>query len=385
MSVINPVAAACHADPYPYYRHLQQGPALLFDASLTLWVASRAAVMREVFDNPSCRVRPVEQAVPRAIAGSSAGQVFSQLARMNEGSGHACPKLVLRQALDGLDLAGVASRTRVLAARHTGPLSNWMLDLPTWVVAGLLGFDAAQLPGIAASITDFVRCLSPLSSPGQLLAASAAADALLHNFKQFIDAGNVCASSLLARVQGQAALNGWDHQEAILANLIGLLSQTHEATAGLIANSIVALAARPDVRAQLHAHPELAGKLVREVGRFDAPVQNTRRFVTEATRIAGIELEAGATILLLLGAAGRDGQDWSRPDELLLDRPERQYQSLGFGHGRHACPGQQLALTIAAAALQSLPPSLDMTQLAWTYRDSLNGRLPVFSNNKEII
>ena len=43
MNPTNPIAAVTHRDPYPYYSTLVDGPPLAFDASLGLWVASRAA------------------------------------------------------------------------------------------------------------------------------------------------------------------------------------------------------------------------------------------------------------------------------------------------------------------------------------------------------
>lgn len=52
MNPANPIAAASHPNPYPYYQQLLAGPPLYFDASLGLWIASRAAVIGEVFDHP---------------------------------------------------------------------------------------------------------------------------------------------------------------------------------------------------------------------------------------------------------------------------------------------------------------------------------------------
>jgi len=373
MQPANPIAAASHPDPYPYYRQLLAGPALDFDAGLGLWVASRAAVIQEVFDNPHCVVRPPAEPVPKAIADSSAGAVFGALARMTEGPGHALARQAIGRAVAQLDPAAVAARTRALAGETDA-------DLPTWVVADLLGFGRAQLPQVARLVGDFVRCLSPLSTGEQLADASRAAQALIERVGSLVQTSRARPSTLLEHVCEQAALSGWNAQHAILANLVGLLSQTHEATAGLIGNCIVALLSQPGLQRRLRADPALAPSLVRETARFDPPVQNTRRFVAQATTVAGICLEPGAVILLLLGAAGRDEQAYARANDFVLDRP--QHALPGFGHGRHACPGQDLARTIAAAALEhllSLPGALDPAMLQWTYRPSVNGRLPLFN------
>lgn len=385
MHPLNAIAAASHPNPYPYYQHLLTGPKLYFDADLRLWIASREAVIQEVLDDPHCQVRPTGEPVPRTIAGSSAGAVFARLIRMNEGAGHASPRRVIGQALAALDRAAIARSTgqfaTMLGERHGLPdgaaITRWVFDLPTYVVADLLGLGHAELPLMALWMADFVRCLSPLSTLEQLADASTAAQALHERFAQLVQTSTVAPTGLLADVCRQAARAGWADQDAILANLIGLLSQTHEATAGLIGNSIVALLSQPQLQARLRADPRLAAAFVHEVARFDPPVQNTRRFVAQATSVAGVALQPGDTILLLLAAAGRDEQAHSQPDVFLLERPERRL--LGFGHGRHACPGQELAMLISTTAIQHLLSLLrDPATLGWTYRSSPNGRLPQF-------
>ncbi len=389
MSPKNPLLAVSHLDPYPYYQSLLEEPALYFCAELKLWVACRAEVIDEIFSNPHCTVRPVAEPVPKALAASSAGEVFSKLIRMNEGSKHERPKLALGLALSSLDLSKVAQRSRyfaaLLARKYALPdgaaLNAWQFDLPVYVVGDLLGFSENELPKLALWMADFVRCLSPLSSEAQLAAASHAADALLQSFRQMLLSSPVQSASLLSRILHEAKLVGWDDLGAILANLIGLLSQTYEATAGLIANSIVTLATRPQLRVEVGTYEGKVSSLVEEVARFDPPVQNTRRFVSQATRIAGVDLQAGDAILLVLAAASRDSQANHAPNDFILERTERRV--FGFGHGRHACPGQTIACNITAAAMEYLLASkLDLScdSLAWTYCPSLNGRIPIFTN-----
>ncbi|WP_295749103.1 cytochrome P450 [Undibacterium sp.] len=383
----NPVAAVCHADPYPYYRSLRVGTGLQFDAELKLWVASSAAVVRQVLEHPACVVRPADEPVPRAIAATSAGQVFGHLVRMNEGRAHSTPKLALAHALASLTPEQIAARTSyfssLLAQQHGLPtaagVNAWMFDLPLYVVADLLGFAEAELPQLAIWMGDFVRCLSPLSSAEQLASAGVAAQSLLARFGELLAATSTSENSLVSRIQQEAQQVGWQNQDAILANLIGLLSQTYEATAGLIANSLVALLSQNGLQQQMRDTPEQIAAMLQEVCRYDPPVQNTRRFVVQTCSIAGVELQPGDAILLVLAAASRDESDFPNADEFQLDRPA--HTLLGFSHGRHLCPGQTLALGIGTAALQSLlalTTCLDPTQLQWTYRTSLNGRLPLF-------
>jgi cytochrome P450 len=359
----NPIAAASHPNPYPCYERLRQGPALPFDPVLGLWIASQAGVIEEIMANPHCQVRPLAEPVPKAIAGSSAGAVFARMMRMNEGLPHASARQVVGAALGEVNLRALAARAATLAcvygASGSIALNHYVFSLPTCVVAAMLGFRDDELEQVTQATRRFVRCLSPLSTPDELNAASAAAQTLAAAVARL--AGDD-VDGLAKDICQRAASAGWDEADAITANLVGLLSQTHEATAGLIGNCVVVLLREPEREKQLRTHPHLIEAFVHERARINPPVQNTRRFVAAPTSIAGVQLRSGDAILLLLAAPG-------------------QGENLPFGHGRHACPGQAIALTIATAAvahLLTLPAALGGAHLGWRYAASLNGRLPQF-------
>jgi cytochrome P450 len=372
------IAAVTHPDPYPWYAVLRQGPALIYDEGLRLWVASRAEVVRDVLANPALRVRPAAEPVPRAIAGTPAGELFGRLVRMNDGAPHAAHKPVLQRALASLDLKTAhAGVLRVGTRLPAASLSDACFALPVAGVAHLLGFADEELPRISDWMRDFVACLSPLSTAAQLRAASEAAEALMTRLEQLVAAQPARDGSLLAAVRAQAPN---DNSRALLANLAGLLSQTCEATAGLLGNSLVALAREPGLGRTIESQPELLNALVQEVARHDPSVQNTRRFVAETTLVAGTALAPGDAVLLVLGAANRDPALNPAPARFELERADR--QTLGFGHGAHTCPGQALACTVATAGVQALlaggVDTASMRERGWGYRPSVNARIPVF-------
>lgn len=392
------LAAVTHPDPYPYYATLAARPGLHFDAGLGLWIAAGAPSVIKVMEHADCRVRPLAEPVPAAIADGAAGQVFGALVRMNEGEAHARPKLALRRALGGVDLAVAHQRAAGVARRlwRRDALATWMFDAPVSAMASLIGFSDAQLPAVAAWMGEFVACLSPYSDAAQLGRAHLAAQAMLAQFADLlrrgqadVDEEGAAPASLLTQVIAEARAVGWDNAQALLANLVGLLSQTYEATAGLVGNSIIALARQPEDE---RSGPEDAATLVHAVSRFDPPVQNTRRFVARDCDIDGVRLQAGQVVLLVLAAASRD--------------PQGGGHEFGFGYGVHACPGHALACAIAAGAMEALMEVLEeeakeevseapkkaamemamaearrplLQTLAWTYRRSPNARIPVFT------
>nr|WP_162589528.1 cytochrome P450 [Variovorax sp. RA8] len=372
------IAAVTHPDPYPWYARLREGPALARDERLGLWVASRAEVLREGFANPALRVRPPGEPVPRAIAGAPAGELFGQLVRMNDGATHAAHKPVLQKALCSLDLGGVrAAMPRIAAQVPASTVAEACFAWPVAGVAHLLGFAYEELPVLADWTRDFVACLSPLSTEAQLGTASEAAAALMARFEALVTKRPAHEGSLLAAVRAQGP---GDVSRALLANLVGLLSQTCEATAGLAGNSLVALAREPGLGDAIAVRPEWLPALVEETARHDPSVQNTRRFVAEPTTVAGTRLEAGDAVLLVMGAANRDPLLNAQPERFLLERDGR--RMLGFGRGPHGCPGQALACALAAAGVEALlARGLDLAALrerGWHYRPSANARIPVF-------
>jgi len=321
---------------------------LEWDAGRGLWVAAGTALVEEVLSHPALLVRPLAEPVPAAIAGGSAGEVFGALVRMNDGERHAAPKLALQRAL-ALAAGGNLAQQRAQAVGERllaegRPIGAWAFEAPVSTVASLLGFGDAQLPAVARWMGDFVACLSPLSSAEQIGQAHAASLRLLAAMRELLQA--VPAGSLAATVAQEAAAVGWQNDHAIVANLVGLLSQTYEATAGLLGNSLVAI--------QQGAASSDANALVAQVMETDPPIVNTRRFAAERCVVAGVTVEAGQAILVMLGEAKR-----------------------GFGHGRHACPGQQLAQQIAAGCIEALRGK-PLPQLSWTYRASVNARIPEF-------
>ncbi|MBZ5795380.1 cytochrome P450 [Burkholderia contaminans] len=389
MNPTDPIAAVTHRDPYPYYAALVDGPPLAFDATLGLWVASRAVAVTAVLGHPACRVRPLDAPVPPALRGTTAGALFGELVRMNDGAlRHDVPKQALRTAFAPIDTGALRERAAQLAARRlpapgdAGALNTWCMAVPVCAVADLLGFDETQLDAIAAQVVDFVAALSPLSDAAALARANDAARQLLDRMTERVAQTHAHDGTLVAAVQQAARASGWQAGGALVANLVGLLSQTCEATAAWLGNALVVWNGETDPEAgAARVVPDDAAldAFVAEVGRFDSPVQNTRRFVASRTTIEGVTVEAGDAILVVLAAANRDPAVHQDPHRLMPGRVAG--PNFGFGTGPHGCPGERIARAVTTGAFGAWlraggGPRHD--GLAWHYRASTNVRMPKF-------
>jgi cytochrome P450 len=127
-----------------------------------------------------------------------------------------------------------------------------------------------------------------------------------------------------------------------LAMMLTLFSAGGESTASLIGSAAHLLATRPDVQRQLRADPDLLGVFLEEVLRYEPPFRGHYRHVRNDTELSGVELAAGSRLILLWGAANRDGTHFARPDEFRLDRSDGKGH-ISFGKGAHFCVGAALA------------------------------------------
>jgi len=65
----DPIAAATHRDPYPYYADLVARRPIDRDETLGLWVAAGATAVTSVLTSDLCLVRPAAETVPKALVG----------------------------------------------------------------------------------------------------------------------------------------------------------------------------------------------------------------------------------------------------------------------------------------------------------------------------
>lgn len=383
----DPLQAAAHANPYPYYAELRREAPVFNDATTGLWVVARHDAVHAVLGDERLAVRPPTEPVPRAIAGQPAGDVFGRLARMNEGDAHRLARQSLVKALSAVDTATVFHSARTHAAAVIEPVRMQaddaaLLDalafaLPVRIVAELVGLPADD--SLEASVRHFVACLAPASSPEALRGAHEAALQLQTRLLALTQR-SPAASAFVERMISGGLEQGADIPNPLIANLLGLFSQTFDATAGLIGNSIVTLTREHGLAEHLITAPSDIHPFVHEVARYDPSVHNTRRFAREAVEIEGVALQRGEAVLVLLAAASRDEAIFENAERFVLDR--RHDGLPGFGAGRHACPGEAIARAIAAGITMALVATrFDFSNpaLRWTYRASLNGRIPKFT------
>lgn len=363
----NPIAAVTHPDPYPYYASLRAVGAVGWIDDCKAWALVAASSVGGAFQLPLARVRPPSELVPAFLLGTPAGAVFGALARMNDGAAHEGQRARVMQLmgkLGGEAVAGGAAQalSRIGAGwrqrRDGASLDELIRRLPVAAIVAALGFQEEAHEAIGRATAGWVAGLSPLATSGQRQGAIDSMDELL---------------ALLAA--------GGVHGIEEAAAHVAVLSQPHEATAGLMGAGLLRLAREPSLHAAAIAGTLDGQRFGDEVLRHDPPVQNTRRTLAADAVIDGVHLRAGDTLLLILASAARDPAVHASPDEFMLNRPAQPNFALGIGP--HACTGGAAAVAIASCLWRDLVQHTPLEALqalaqSVSWRASVNARMPVF-------
>jgi cytochrome P450 len=170
--------------------------------------------------------------------------------------------------------------------------------------------------------------------------------------------GKDLASQLLCLGDDREAL-GLDE---VLATCILLLTAGHETTANLIGNGVLTLMERPDQLHLLQRDPALIKPAIEEILRFECPAKIVGRTNLIDRQLGGHTIRAGQRVLVLLGAANRDPEQFRDPECFDITRTPAPH--LAFGAGPHFCLGAALSRAEAQETLQQLLPLLTEWRLA---------------------
>ncbi|MGC5290922.1 cytochrome P450 [Micromonospora sp. DT231] len=287
------------------------------------WWVTRHADVRAALTDPTFQVPVVAGGPPGTLA-----WLRASVSRFSSPSRHAERRSIVVTALDALDpddLRQEAARLTGAVLDRAGGRLDVMRELarsvPLRVLAGRLGLADPVAAGTAVAV------VAAAYHPGVDVAHLRRADRAV--------------ATLLAVVPPAAP--------EVRANLIGLLVQACDATAGLIGAAAHHLLPRPGGDPSGVARtPELLA----EVLRLDPPVRATRRVTASAVRLGGRELPADSQVLLRFDAANRDPGVFAEPAAF---RPGRAGAGLlTFGAGERGCPGDRHALALATGVLDVL-------------------------------
>jgi cytochrome P450 len=207
---------------------------------------------------------------------------------------------------------------------------------PVVVIARLLGLPREDL-------TRFHRLAVELISVGFDMDRGINASGALHEYFSGIIAerrlhpqNDVISVLLGAELDGQRLTD-----DEIIAFLRLLLPAGAETTYRSSSNLLFGLLSDPAQLDALRADRGLMPQAIEEGLRWEPPLLTIMRTATCDTVVEGVDVAAGATIVVNMGSANHDEKYWENPEDFDLFRTPRPH--LAFAFGPHMCLGLHLA------------------------------------------
>lgn len=241
-------------------------------------------------------------------------------------------------------------------------IAQFATPLPSRVIARFLGLrlaDEASFLRWSTSLASFLGSVAPTAEETRaahdsLVAMGDAIDGALRS-------GDVDDDGLIASLADAAAQGRIEGHTELLAQCAMLLFAGHETTRHLLGTAVYWLLREPGRWRSLE-DPTRLRSAVRELLRWDSPVQYTGRRANCDFRLFDVDIRRGDLVLPLIGAANRDPGRYDGADRLDLARPLG--LPLSFGSGPHVCIGAGLTLMEAECALGALVRRWPDLQLA---------------------
>jgi cytochrome P450 len=222
--------------------------------------------------------------------------------------------------------------------------------VPITVISRLIGFHDSDLDQLLRAPFDSTAMLGSTLSYDELI-ASIGHSGEIHAWvaDQLSTAMVDPTDDLLGAVARGVNSSTFSELEAVVI-LHTLLSAGGESTTSLLGNAVRILAEHRDVQDHLRRNSEMIPLFVEEALRLELPFRYHMRFAPDTTTLGGSQISAGATVLLLWGAANRDPTMFDNPENIDMTR-EVPRRHVAFGRGIHHCVGAPLARLEAKSVL----------------------------------
>ncbi len=287
------------------------------------------------------------------------------------------------ERLRGFVQARIEARCADIEARYGADEAfDWIAELarplPSEVMVEFLGLRDVT----AAEYADFARWSHDLAAfIGAPVAHAAVWRAALRSllqlasfFRRVFVQGRVADGALLKALERAFKQGQLESENELIAQAAMLLFAGHETTRHLLGTGVLHMLQQPAAWQALQAEPELAASAVRELLRFEPPVQYTARRVCQETVLGGQKLARNDLVIVSLAQALRDAARFEQPQ--VLDVARSNGSMLAFGSGPHICIGAaltQLEAELTLAHISRRWPNLRLISHAWdrssvTYR-----------------
>jgi cytochrome P450 len=362
------------ADPYETLARMRQDDPLYWDDALGMWLVTRYSDVRAISRDRRTSVARMGFLIPGDDEKSQVVRRFlSDWMLFSDPPAHTrLRQLVARafapRSIGALEavIQGVADEAlaEVDGADQIDVTRDFGFPVPARVIANMLGVDRADIDQFQKWTHDTISVLSMVTATDDNISLSYEAIRSLEDYfrGRIAERRAAPADDLLGLLVQPDADGNVLTADEVVANCALLLMAGHETTTNLIGLGTLALLRHPAELARLRAQPELAAQAVEELLRYDGPILQIARLVSEDMELSGGTVPAGSWVVGVANSANRDPEVFPDPDRLDITRGDTRH--LGFGGGLHACIGAALARVETRIMLTTLLARYPRLELA---------------------
>ena len=230
--------------------------------------------------------------------------------------------LPVGETFDWVDKVSIELTTQMLATLFDFPFED-RRKLTRWSDVTTAEADSPLIDGYEGRVKELMECLTYFKALREQRREGPASFDLL---------------SMLA--QDEATRDQPDHE--FLGNLLLLIVGGNDTTRNSMSGSINAFNRFPEQLEALRGNPDLLGKAVSEIIRWQTPLAHMRRTAKQDYELGGKLIKQGDKVVMWYLSGNRDTDVFAKPDEIDIERSNVR-QHLSFGFGVHRCLGMRLA------------------------------------------
>jgi cytochrome P450 len=346
-------------NPYPYYAELRDKAPVAWIESMQAWAVSRYADVDFILRTPS-----LFSSASWKTASSGNPDVVQKVPSLlsMDPPDHTRLRKLANKGFTPRLIRAMEPRVQVIIHELLGTLTKQTeadlvpllaVPLPIIVIAEMLGVEVERQADFKHWSDALVRALNRPTDKAVRAEIRQSVSELHAYLEQMInrrrtEPGDDLITAFVQAEEERQILTSLE----ILGLAVLLLAAGNETTTNLIGNAVLALLDHPEELVKVRTDRASVAALVEEVLRYDSPIQAVFRQTTQEVELDGGKLPAGATILVLLGAANRDERKFPDPDRFEVARNPQDH--VGFGYGIHYCLGAPLARLEGRIALEAL-------------------------------
>lgn len=367
-------------DPYPLYAQLLHGPRMLWTELWDgAWLVARYDDVIEVLRSPGLSAQRADHFASTLSAEQLAlfapyieafgrWMLFLDPPRHTElrrplnkpfvPSSLARWQPVIQETADALIDAAVAAGEADFVRDIARPY-------PARIIVQMLGLDVTLAPALC-DFSDDVAALfgSPVFDAETAIKAQKGLMAIHAAIEEVLPARRAERQDDLISVLIGMEEEGIIDEASLVAQCANLLFGGQETVRRALGNGLAALLADRSQWEALCADVDgMINGTVREVLRYDSPVQVSMRTVEQDAVVLDQKVEAGQRIATLVGAGNRDPRKFRDPDRFDITRD--QGTPLTFGFGPHACIGAamgRMEMRTLYATLARKAPGIELLE-----------------------